>query len=273
MSAPEAAGWARSSSHSVSVVPTSQWVPQGMMKSTLLGVRSTMPVSLSMRSWGTHEVDALGRGDPQPGGPGHVLDVVDPHAGGVDHLAGSALEAAVGLEVVELGADHDAVLDDQVGDLHRWWRWRRRGGPRCGPPRVCGERRRPGRRSTGSRRRGWTPRGPAPWPRPWCGSGGGGGAEGCVARVPGGRRATRPRRSRSGARSGGVRGSRNGTGSHEMRADQTREQASFLQRLVHEREVSLLEIPEPTVQELRGGGWRCPRRGLAVPPGPPGGHA
>ena len=53
MSARLAAGWARSRSQSVSVVPTSQWRPQGMMNSTLFSVREISPVRRSMRSRGT----------------------------------------------------------------------------------------------------------------------------------------------------------------------------------------------------------------------------
>jgi hypothetical protein len=53
MSAALAAGWRRSRSQSVSVVPTSQWLSHGMMNSTLFSVREIRPVFRSIRSFGT----------------------------------------------------------------------------------------------------------------------------------------------------------------------------------------------------------------------------
>ena len=53
MSARLAAGWALSRVHSVSVVPTIQCRPHGMMNSTLDGVRMMMPVRDWIRSRGT----------------------------------------------------------------------------------------------------------------------------------------------------------------------------------------------------------------------------
>ena len=48
-----AAGWARSSVQSVSVVPMIQWLPHGMMNSRLFSVRVMMPVAELIRSRGT----------------------------------------------------------------------------------------------------------------------------------------------------------------------------------------------------------------------------
>lgn len=53
MSALEAAGWALSRSQSVSVVPTIQWRPQGITKSTDFSVRRMSPVVEWIRSLGT----------------------------------------------------------------------------------------------------------------------------------------------------------------------------------------------------------------------------
>src|SRR3989442_537340 len=53
MSARLAAGWARSRSQSVSVVPTSQWRPHGITNRTLFSVRRISPESDGMRSRGT----------------------------------------------------------------------------------------------------------------------------------------------------------------------------------------------------------------------------
>ncbi len=52
MSASLAAGWARSSCQSVSVVPRIQWLPQGMMNSRLFSVWVIRPVLESIRSRG-----------------------------------------------------------------------------------------------------------------------------------------------------------------------------------------------------------------------------
>ena len=53
MSARVAAGWNLSSRQSVSVVPSSQCRPHGMMNSTLVAVRRITPVSSCTRSRGT----------------------------------------------------------------------------------------------------------------------------------------------------------------------------------------------------------------------------
>ena len=53
MSLALAAGWALSSSQSVSVVPMIQWRPHGMTNSTLFSVRRISPLSIWTRSRGT----------------------------------------------------------------------------------------------------------------------------------------------------------------------------------------------------------------------------
>ena len=53
MSARDAAGWARSRSHGVSVVPMIQWRPHGITNSTDFSVLVMKPHSLRIRSRGT----------------------------------------------------------------------------------------------------------------------------------------------------------------------------------------------------------------------------
>ena len=95
MSAWLAAGWARSSFQSVSVVPMTQWLPHGMMNSRLFSVRVMMPVRELIRLRGTTQVHALGRPDLElAAAADHLLDLVGPHPGGVDDLLGADVELA-----------------------------------------------------------------------------------------------------------------------------------------------------------------------------------
>ena len=69
MSAWLAAGWARSSCQSVSVVPMIQWLPQGTMNSRLFSVRVMSPVLALIRLRGTTRwtpLDARTWNSPRP---------------------------------------------------------------------------------------------------------------------------------------------------------------------------------------------------------------
>ena len=80
---------ARSSSQSVSVVPIIQFGPHGMMNSTLFSVRLMIPSRGWIRSRGSTMCTPLdARTLNWPAAADHVLDLVGPHAGGVDRLPG-----------------------------------------------------------------------------------------------------------------------------------------------------------------------------------------
>ena len=117
MSAALAAGCARSSDQSVSVVPMIQCRPHGMTNSTDFSVRRMSPESERIRSRGHDEVDALARADVELAAlAGQPLGLVGPHAGGVDDLAGPDVEHPPGLQVVHLGADDPLALLEQPDD-------------------------------------------------------------------------------------------------------------------------------------------------------------
>ena len=105
MSVADAAGCALSSSQSVSVVPTIQCRPHGITNSTdCLRAQDQAGVELQPVAR-DDEVDALGRAHLElPALADQVLDVVGPHAGGVDDLA----RADVDLLAAELVADAHA---------------------------------------------------------------------------------------------------------------------------------------------------------------------
>src|SRR5919199_2319208 len=99
MSARDAAGWALSSVQSVSVVPTIQWLPQGMTNSTDFSVRRISPVSPLIRSRGTTTcTPLLARTWNRPRAD-QGLDVVGPHPRGVDDDLGLDVHLAPGLDV------------------------------------------------------------------------------------------------------------------------------------------------------------------------------
>ena len=85
-----------------------------MMKRTDDGVRRTTPLSPSIRS--RHDdVDALGGMDTETGWSRHVLDVVDPHASGVDDALRVDFVGFVALDIAHHGADHTvAVLEERL---------------------------------------------------------------------------------------------------------------------------------------------------------------
>ena len=99
MSRAEAAGWARSSCQSVSVVPMIQCPPHGMTNSTEVAVRRISPASPVIAERGTTRCTPLeartrspGRTPTSPSICGHV---VAPHPGGGDDRAGPHLELGV----------------------------------------------------------------------------------------------------------------------------------------------------------------------------------
>ncbi len=100
MSRAEAAGWARSSCQSVSVVPMIQWPPHGMHEEhRRSAVRRISPASPVIAERGTTRCTPL-RGaypqaGPQPDVVEHPRHVVAPHAGGGDDGAGAHLELGV----------------------------------------------------------------------------------------------------------------------------------------------------------------------------------
>ena len=115
MSAALAAGWARSSDQSVSVVPTIQCRPHGMTNSTDFSVRRISPASDRIRSRGTTRwMPLLARTWNCPRSPASALGVVGPHAGGVDDLPGPDVERPPRLQVVHLRADDPLALAQQA---------------------------------------------------------------------------------------------------------------------------------------------------------------
>ena len=95
-----AAGWARSSAQSVSVVPMIQWLPHGMMNSTLFSVRVMMPVAELIRLRGTRRctpLDARTWNCPRPPTISWISSVHTPAA--LIDLLGADLELVPGLEV------------------------------------------------------------------------------------------------------------------------------------------------------------------------------
>ena len=115
MSALLAAGWARSRFQSVSVVPMIQCWCHGMTNSRLDLVRVISPQPASMRSRGTSRwipLDARTRNDLagcRPVGSEHLGELVDPHAGGVDHRPGADVDLPARLQVAHPDPGHPAA--------------------------------------------------------------------------------------------------------------------------------------------------------------------
>ena len=137
MSAALAAGCARSRFQSVSVVPMNQKFPHGITNSRLVAVRVMMPGARADPLARHDEVDALRRAHPElPAAADHLLDLVDPDPGRVDHVLGAHLDLGARLEVGDRGAgdppgrareagdpgaagDERAVVGGRAGDHHR----------------------------------------------------------------------------------------------------------------------------------------------------------
>src|ERR1041384_8338095 len=77
MSRAEAAGWARSSCQSVSVVPMFQWPPPGMTKITLVAVRRIRPASPVIAERGTTRWTPLEARTRRPGRTPTSLSICD----------------------------------------------------------------------------------------------------------------------------------------------------------------------------------------------------
>ena len=100
MSAREAAGWARSRSHGVSVVPMIQCRPHGITNSTDFSVLVMKPALAADPVARHDEVDALARLDVERAPAAeHLLDLVGPDPAGVDDDLGPHLDLAVVLQV------------------------------------------------------------------------------------------------------------------------------------------------------------------------------
>ncbi len=172
-----AAGWARSSFQSVSVVPIDPVpAPGDDEEHALLGAQDQAGVELQAVAR-HHQVDALRGAHVELAAlADHVLDVVGPDAGRVDHLAGADLEAP--RRCRGRGRRRRSPARPRGGSRppRCCWRPRRRSGRRCGRRSSCGGRRRPARRSTGRRRPGRRRAAPArsAVPCAWRGDGGAG---------------------------------------------------------------------------------------------------
>ena len=119
MSRADAAGWARSRSQSVSVVPMIQWRPHGMTNSTLVAVRRIMPVSEWIRSFGTSRwmpLEARTWIRPRPA-IAWMSSAQTP--GGVDDLPAPDLELGARLQVGGPDPDDPFALAEQPGDAGR----------------------------------------------------------------------------------------------------------------------------------------------------------
>ena len=94
-----------------------QWRPHGITNSTEVSVRAMNPASERIRSRGHDEVDALAGLHVQGAAAAdHLLDLVGPHAGGVDDHPGPHLELAAGLEVEGANADDPVALAEEPDD-------------------------------------------------------------------------------------------------------------------------------------------------------------
>ena len=93
-----------------------QWRPHGITNSTDFSVLVMKPHSLRIRSRGTTRwMPLLASTSSAPAAAEHLLDLVGPHAAGVDHDLGAHLDLAVVLEVHQPRPD-DAVALAQEAD-------------------------------------------------------------------------------------------------------------------------------------------------------------
>ena len=116
MSAREAAGWALSRFQAVSVVPTIQCRPQGITKSTDVAVRRMIPDSERIRSRGTTRwIPLLAWTLSYAPAADHLLDLVGPDPGGVDHHPWPGRQLATGLQVARGDPDDPLTLPQEAG--------------------------------------------------------------------------------------------------------------------------------------------------------------
>ena len=141
MSRRDAAGCALSRSQGVSVVPMIQCRPHGMTNSTD-SRRTHDQTGLGADPVTRHDqVDSLAGLDVErTASAHHLLDLVGPHPGCVDHHASADLDLAAGLEVDGADPDDPLALSQEADDLGavRAQRAVRRGGAgdRHDQPRV-----------------------------------------------------------------------------------------------------------------------------------------
>ena len=113
-----AAGWARSRSHAVSVVPMIQKSSHGITNSTDFSVLVMKPHSDRIRSRGTTTWMPLLASTSSCALSAHqVLHLVGPDPGRVDDDAGTDLEVALALEVARAYADDAVAVAQEAGHL------------------------------------------------------------------------------------------------------------------------------------------------------------
>ena len=268
MSRAEAAGWARSSCQSVSVVPMIQCPPHGMTNSTELAVRRISPASPVIAERGTTRCTPLEARTRRPGRGADVAEhprhVVAPHPGGGDDGAGAHLELRVRDSEVRRDPypGHLARLADQpdgagaghhrraeagrgagegdhqpgVVDLRR----RSSGSPRRSRPRAATGRA-AGRRARVRCRCSGIPRPP---PKPAAANASYSGHPGAVVGAP-------PDPAGAGspvaAAAPGTAPAGPGAG-----ASRVASRPRSVQRLVHQPELQLLQVAQATVDQLAG---------------------
>ena len=153
MSARLAAGCAWSRSHGVSVVPMIQCRPHGITKSTDFSVLVMKPASERIRSRGTTRwMPLLASTSSAPAAADHLLDLVGPDPGRVDHRPGPGPRGR--RRSRGRGRARRPPARPRAGSRSPW-----SGSPRgrrcrrrCGRSSSPAGRRRPGSRSSGSRR-------------------------------------------------------------------------------------------------------------------------
>ncbi len=92
--------------------------PHGITNSTDFSVLVMNPVSDRIRSRGTTRWMPLLACDVQrTASADHLLDLVGPDTGRVDHDSGAHLEVTAVLEVARPDADHALALAEEAGDL------------------------------------------------------------------------------------------------------------------------------------------------------------
>ncbi len=118
MSVRLAAGWAMSRSQAVSVVPMIQCrPPRDHEEHRLLGLGDEAGLGPDPVA-GHHQVDALGGVHLERSlAAHHLLDLVGPHAGRVDHDLGPHLQVDAVLQVPGGHPDHPLALAQEAGDL------------------------------------------------------------------------------------------------------------------------------------------------------------
>ena len=261
MSLRDAAGWSRSRSHSVSVVPMIQWAPHGITNRTLLlGAQDQR--RLGRDPVARHQqVDALRRAHlDRLRDPGELLQLAAPHAGRVDDDARAQRRGARPRSVSCSAAWRSpSAPSARPSTAHAGDRQRAVGDGRAHQRRRRSARRRCARRGSGSPRQRVGPQRRRQLQR-------GAAREVPVARhrgVQAGQRVVerrRRRRRRRAPRCGGAAGTGTAPARTRCGRERRQQQRALVQRLAHEREVALLEVAQAAVDQLaratRGAGAR-----------------